>query len=223
VFERPRDVEIRLVGNDGKSPLPGVVIQARPASDSDQVHFDNEWSAIGTTDQDGYARLLLSQGGYELNLGNDRLLDCIDLNENRLGVRGTERTQTFLRMTRRGTDVIFRAFDADNGQPIAGVSFWREKPEGEYWFEVVRNENVGSDPKEISDEDARRAPYVTDKDGLYRCQMRRARGWTYHVHHAPDEYGEVDSRGQTFDIPEEGTVERTIYLRKRIQQKTKSE
>jgi hypothetical protein len=223
VFDGPQHVEIKLIGNDGKSPVPGVVIQARPASDSDQIHFDNEWSAIGTTDQEGFVKLLLPQGWHELTLGNDRPLDCIELNETKLGVRNTGRTQTFLRMTHRGTDVIFRAIDADSRQPIAGVSFWRENPAGEYWFEVVRNENVGSDPQPISDDAARQAPYVTDKEGIYRCQMRAARGWTYHVHHRPEGYDEVDAQGQTFDVPEEGTVNRTFYLRKRIKEKSKAE
>jgi hypothetical protein len=223
VFDRPQNVKIKLVGNDGKSPVPGVVIQARPTSESDQVHLDNEWSASGTTDADGFVKLLLQVGWHELTLGNDRPLDGIELNETKLGVRNTGRTQTFLRMTRRGTEVIFRAIDADSRQPMASVSFWREKPAGEYWFEVVRNENVGSDPKQISDDDSRKVPYVTDKEGLYRCQMRAARGWTYHVHQRPEGYDEVDAQGQTFDIPEDGTVDRTFYLRKQMKAKSKAE
>ena len=223
VFDRPQHVNIKLVGNDGKSPVSGAVIQARPASDSDQIHFNNEWSAIGTTDREGFAKLLLPQGWHELTLGNDRPLDCIGLNETKLSVRNTGRTQTFLRMMRRGTDVTFRAIDADNRQPIAGVSFWRENPAGEYWFEVVRNENVGSDLQPISDDAARQVPYVTDKEGLYRCPMRAARGWTYHVHRRPAGYDEVNAQGQTFDIPEEGIVNRTFYLRKQIKTKSKAE
>jgi hypothetical protein len=223
VLDRPKNVTIRLVGNDGKSPLSDVVIEARPASDSDQIHFDDEWSARGRTDEDGSVKLLLSQGRYELTLGNDRPLDCIALNESKLGVYGTDRAQTFLRMTRRGTDVTLKAIDSDSGEPIAGVSFWREMPEGEYWFDLVRNENVGSERKEISVDDARKAPYVTDKDGLYCCQMCRARGWTYHIYQKPVGYEEVDVEGQTFDIPEEGTVNRTFRLRKQVKEMPKSD
>jgi hypothetical protein len=209
VFDRPQHVKIKLVGNDGKTPVPGVVIRARPAPESDQLHVDKDWSATGTTDHDGFVKLLLPVGWHEVTLGADRPLDGIELNEAKLCVLNTGRTQTFLRMTRRGAEVIFRAIDADSRQPIAGVSFWRENPAGEYWFEVVRNETVGSDLKQLSDDAARKPPYVTDKEGLYRCQMRAARGWTYHVHHRPEGYDEVDPQGQAFDVPEEGAVTRT--------------
>jgi hypothetical protein len=221
-FSRPQNVKVKLVGNDGQSPMPGVVIRARPAPDSDQSHLPREFSASSITDRDGFARLLLSAGRYELSLGNDHPLDCIGLNETRLGVGTIERTQTFLRMTRRGADVVFRAIDADSHQPIAGVSFWREMPGGEYWFEAVRSETVGSDLKGLNDEEARKPPYVTDKEGSYRCQMCAALGWTYHVHHRPDGYDEVDPQGQTFDIPEEGTVTRIFYLRKHAKEKSKA-
>jgi hypothetical protein len=226
VFDRPQNVSIKLVGNDGKTPVPGVVLKGRPAPGSEPICFSRpewEWSAIGRTDQAGFVKLLLPAGFHELALGNDRPLDCIGLNEKELCVRDVAHSQTFLRMTRRGTDVTFRAIDADSRQPIAGVSFWREMPAGEYWFDVVRNENVGSDFKPISEDDARKPPYVTDKDGLYRCQMGATRGWTYHVHHCPEGYVEVDARGQTFDIPEEGTVDRTFYLRKRVKEKPKAD
>lgn len=238
-FARPQRVQVRLVGNDGKSPLPGVIIEARPTSDSDQVHFDNEWSARARTDPEGFAAFALSQGAYELSLGEDRPLDCIALNEPRIGVRDAEHLQTYLRMTRRGADVVFKAVDADTGRPIAGVSFWRENPLGEYWFEIVRNENIGwaaekgrpaaaqvepsreteeparGDDREVGDEEGRKPPYLTDDAGLYRCQMRPSRGWTYHVHHMPEGYEDVDPTGQTFDIPSEGGLEKTFVLRKR--------
>jgi hypothetical protein len=68
-----------------------------------------------------------------------------------------------------------------------------------------------------------KAPQVTDKEGLYRCQMRTARGWTDDVHHRPEGYDEVDAEGQTFDVPEEGTVNRTFYLRKQVKEESKAE
>ncbi|HWB11437.1 MAG TPA: hypothetical protein VG826_19560 [Pirellulales bacterium] len=33
------------------------------------IHFDNEWSAMGVTDGDGFVKLLLPQGCHELSLG----------------------------------------------------------------------------------------------------------------------------------------------------------
>jgi hypothetical protein len=214
---RPRKVQVRLSGNDGRSPLAGVVIEARPTSDSEQIHVGNEWSARGVTDAEGSVTFTLSEGRFDLRLEAERPLDGIALNEPRITVRDAGHLQTFLRMIRRGADVVFRAVDFDTGAPIPGVSFWREMPEGEYWFEVVHNETIGSRATEISDKAGREPPYVTDDRGTYRCQMQPARGWTYHVHHLPPGYEEVDSRGQTFDIPGEGLLEKTFQLRKKAE------
>ncbi|MCP4786686.1 MAG: hypothetical protein GY878_24390 [Fuerstiella sp.] len=209
VVKNARNVHLQLLDCDRRTPLANVNIHAYLIA-----HPSRSDKPITTvrSDSAGWVKLPLAQGVYWLKLDAEETIDCIGLHEPRIGVFGYSHRQDFIRVARRGCEVVFKAIDADTGQGIQGVSFWEENAGLEHWCDTSTPDNVGS--KRSSSEEKNRAntAFQTDANGVYSMLRLPQEGWTYHVH-VPKGFETVGRDHYDFSILGEGKIEKVFRLR----------
>jgi hypothetical protein len=110
-----RQVDVHVTDADGK-PQKDVFVSA--------VSVKPGTTAAGRSDDDGSVQLALPAGDYRLTATPARSTNLIRTSD-KVTVADGPTAKVSLQM-QTGCILILTALDADTGQPIQGISFWRE-------------------------------------------------------------------------------------------------
>ncbi|TWT55674.1 M56 family metallopeptidase [Allorhodopirellula solitaria] len=140
-------VSIRII-DDQNAPLADALIFATSGDRGTGT------SIYQKTDAEGVARLALPPGEYRLSIDPVKLTEFVPFKHS-LTIHADNDNQPMNITAPRGAVLIFKAIDADTGNPIAGVSFWCELDESGGSHSVQSWPGYGNDP-------------VTDRNGELR-------------------------------------------------------